>query len=61
MCAVLLPSYRCEKSLPSNAITVKTDWLFKPQSGYPGCRQAEEAVAVRGLLLHWRLIAQDNL
>ena len=24
-----------------NWCTVKKDWLFEPQSGYPGCRQAE--------------------
>jgi len=41
--------------------TVKTNWLFKPQSSYPCCRQAEEAEVVRGLLWYWRLTAQDNL
>ena len=29
--------------------------------GYVGCRQAEEAVVMRGLLRYWRLIAYDKL
>ena len=32
-------------------ITAKTSWLFLPQSGYHGCRQAEETVVMRDLLL----------
>ena len=49
-----------------SAFTVRTDWLFYPQSGYPGCRQAVEAVFVRGLLWYWRPMAceasgPDNL
>ena len=29
--------------------TLKTSWLFQPQSCYPGCRQTGEIVVMRGL------------
>ena len=40
--------------------TVKTSWLFQPQSGYPGCRQTGDTVIMRGLLWYLRLIAKGN-
>ena len=31
--------------------TAQTNWLLKPQSGYPGCRLAREMVVMSGLFL----------
>ena len=42
-------------------ITAKTSWLFKPQSGYHSCRQAEETVVPLGIMvLVTNFIRQPN-
>ena len=56
---------KCTNSNTANVlqtyITVKTSWLFQLQSGYPGCRQTEGTVIMRGLLWYLRLSAQGQL
>jgi len=41
-------SYNAISMSRHSGAETKTHWLFQPWSGYPGYRQAEEAVVVRG-------------
>ena len=45
-----LNKVQVHENVSSSYITAKTNWLFQPWSGYPGCRLAREMLVTRGLL-----------